>query len=168
MDFEPFSGEAKDRDRSEAPELACEGKRREEALKRTDAMIQDFATRKRDIKALPLASGCAWIIVVFLVSTVIMSAAIPPKSALAAVLLTSCTMPTWCLLIQIIVVVTFHKNTIFDYLFGKYENHVCIGFQLGGVLALAVLAWMTIQLTERGFGWTAAIVWPGGGSQIPK
>ena len=46
-DFEAFSRQAKGRDRAEARELAREGKRREEARKRIDAMIEQAAAESR-------------------------------------------------------------------------------------------------------------------------
>ena len=46
LDFGAFSQQCKGRDRAEARELAREGKRRQEAQQRTEAMIQEAATKK--------------------------------------------------------------------------------------------------------------------------
>ena len=86
---------------------------------------------------------------------------IPAESAIAAALLAIATVPFCCSLTLFIVAFGSRHSKCFD--FGESECRIPIpsAWRLVGLIALALLAWMTAKHSERGFGWTtAAIVWP--------
>ncbi|CAE7675396.1 unnamed protein product [Symbiodinium sp. KB8] len=162
LDFESFSREAKGRDRSEAREVTREGGRREEAQARTEAMIREATSKKRNADAWPTVRAVV-ILVGPPLALLVLCAAIPPESAVAAVLLASATVPLCCCLC--ILTVSFGagergKDEFNDFKFGKYVDSVRVGLKVAGLLALVVLAVLTIQHALSGFWWTAAIVWP--------
>eukprot|EP00439_Symbiodinium_sp_Y106_P060857 s430_g9.t1 len=139
LDFEAFSRQAKGRDRSEARELAREGKNGGD-----DPAGHQQETERRRLADCPRNS-------------------IPPESAVAAVLLASATVPLCCCLC--ILTVSFGageegKDEFNDFKFGKYVAYVRVGLKLAGILALMTLAVLTVQHALSGFWWTAAIVWP--------
>ncbi|CAE7828780.1 unnamed protein product [Symbiodinium sp. CCMP2592] len=146
LDFESFSREAKRRDRGEARQLAREGERREEAQKQKDAAIQQIGW------STVLVFGVIPLLVLFCCTI------IPAESAIAAALLAIATVPFCCSLTLFVVAVGSEHSRCVD--FGECRFPIPIAWRLVGLIGLALLAWMTAQHTERGFGWTAAIVWP--------
>ena len=163
LNFGPFSQESKGRDRAEARELARERKRREDAQTRMDTMIQLVATKKRDAAGFNLASGAYCVIgascIMPPLALLALCAAIPPENADAAALLASATVPLCCCL-SFCSVLGSLKRARDDFRLGRYADHCRVGFQLLGLLSLALLMAMTAQHALRGFGWTAAILWP--------
>ncbi|CAE7828972.1 unnamed protein product [Symbiodinium sp. CCMP2592] len=158
VDFEAFSRQAKGRDRAETRELAREAKRRQEAQKRTEAMIEEAAAKKRD--------GEAWFVTMFLVALVafpftllVVCAAIRPDSAVAAALLASATVPFLCWIGGMIGLFGLSMDEVARFQFAKYEPFVRFGLRLVGLLALLSLAAMTAQHVLQGYWWTAFIVW---------
>eukprot|EP00439_Symbiodinium_sp_Y106_P056957 s4473_g8.t1 len=160
VDFEAFSRQAKGRDRAEARELAREGKRREEARKRTEAMIKEAAAKKRDKKAWSYVATMG-IFAGLPFALLVVCASIPPESTVAAALLASATVPLCCC-ISISSFFGTGQNEDEKFRYGKYHTVLRLGLRFVGVLALLSLAAMTVQHILRGYWWTAVIVWPVG------
>ena len=158
LDFGAFSQECKGRDRAEARELAREGKRRQEAQQRTEAMIQEAATKERNADGFVFAVVFGFLLGLPIVLLVV-CAAIPPESAVAAALLASATVPLCCCFSQCSVVGAGEGDRS-RFLLGKYEFVFRVVVRLLGLLALLSLAAMTAQHILQGYWWTAFIVWP--------
>ena len=101
-------------------------------------MIRQATSKKRNADAWPTARGIV-ILVGPSLALLVLCAAIPPESAVAAVLLASATVPLCCCLC--ILTVSFGageegKDEFNDFKFGKYVAYVRVGLKLAGILAL--------------------------------
>ena len=160
-DFEAFSQRAKGRDRAEARELVREGKRREEARKRTDAMIEQAAAKERGKKQLWFFALLGTVVVLPLTLLAI-CAAIPPETAVAAAVLATAATPLWCSVSIYSASAIFYESSrrTKDLFLGRYAVVVSAGARLAVLLASLSLAAMTARHVLRGYWTTAFIVGP--------
>ncbi|CAE7683135.1 unnamed protein product, partial [Symbiodinium necroappetens] len=136
----------KGRDRAEARELTREGKRREEAQMRTEAMIQEAVTKWRSatfVKSLSIFIGLD-------LPILILSVVIPPGSALGAAVLEFLALVSGIPFIALGVVFSWPR--LMDSAFGNYAVLFRFGFRLLGFLALALLLLQTVQHALQGLG----------------
>ncbi|CAE7379851.1 unnamed protein product [Symbiodinium natans] len=162
VDFGAFSQRCKGRDRAEARELAREGTRRKEAQERMDMMIKEAATKKRNKKAWHTLKRTGAFVAILL-ALLLVCAAIPPESEVAAALLASATVPLCGLILCINICAASTADNAFN--FRKYALFFRLGFWFACLLALLALVAMSALHALQRYVYSSVLVsaWAAGG-----